>query len=115
MMDKGSEEADPKQLEAEKEHLEAMEEQEAERKEKHRKFEESREKEMQRIRNKVRSIPGCGKCGDVRTIFVPSTDLSAKTSWKRRRRRSERRRQRADSPAIRSHPWNSRRKKKRKV
>ncbi|CAK8688091.1 unnamed protein product [Clavelina lepadiformis] len=52
MMDKGSEEADPKQLEAEKEHLEAMEEQEAERKEKHRKFEESREKERQRIRNK---------------------------------------------------------------
>lgn len=55
MMDKGgSEEADPKQLEAEKEHLEAMAEQEAERKGKHQKAEIEREKERQRIRDKVR-------------------------------------------------------------
>ena len=53
MMDSGSEPADPKQLEAEKEHKEAMAEQEAERKAKHMAREAEREQERQRIRDKV--------------------------------------------------------------
>ena len=53
MMDKNNEEVDPKQLQAEKERLEALAEQEAERKAKHHKIEVEREKERQRIRDKV--------------------------------------------------------------
>ena len=53
MMDKGSENPDPKALEEGKERLEAMAEQEAERKAKHQKAEAEREKERQRIRDKV--------------------------------------------------------------
>jgi len=52
MMDKNNEEVDPKQLQAEKERLEALAEQEAERKAKHHKIEVEREKERQRIRDK---------------------------------------------------------------
>ena len=59
MMDKaggGGEEADPKAAEIEKERLEAMAEQEAERKAKHDKFEKEREKQRQEIRDKVHYI-----------------------------------------------------------
>ena len=55
MIDKGdAEEVDPKQLLEEKERLDAMEEQENERKAKHQKVEVEREKERQRIRDKVK-------------------------------------------------------------